>query len=105
VAGNTGSKEITMNNLKGKEPQEEPSRGFTPAEIADKIYYHPVRPPEGADANWVRCTLNSMARYKELPIGPSDWFERDEVERWVRDFGPDAILNAFREFLVDGSLS
>ena len=80
-------------------------RRSTPSDIEDMVYNNPKRPPGGATVNWVRCTLNAMARYKKMPIGPSDWFERNEVERWFRDFGPDAILNAFKEFLVDGRLS
>jgi hypothetical protein len=46
-----------------------------------------------------------MARYKKLQIGPSGWFERHEVERWFNDFGPDAILKAFRGFVADKSMS
>jgi hypothetical protein len=40
-----------------------------------------------------------MAIYKELPIGPADWFKRDEVERWFNDFGPDEVLKAFRKYV------
>lgn len=68
------------------------------------VYYNLKRPPEGANVNWLRCTLNAMARYKKLQIGPSDWFERHEVERWFNDFGPDAILRAFWGFVADESV-
>jgi len=83
----------------------EPIRRPTPSEIEDMVYNNPKRPPGGATVSWVRCTLNAMARYKKMPIGPSDWFERNEVERWFNDFGPDKTLSAFRRFVLDKQFS
>ena len=113
MAGNTGRKEITLNNLKANAEElvgavlpdspsnmgKEPARGFTPAEIEDMVYNHPGRPPEGVDANWLKCTLNVMARYKQIQTSRSDCFEHDEVERWFNDFGPDEVLSAFRRYI------
>jgi len=87
--------------LAKKEPQREPARGCTPAEMVDMVYNNPGRPQEGANANWVRYTLNSMAQFKQLNVGPSDWFQSDEVQRWFTDFGPDETLSAFRSFVAN----
>jgi len=85
-----------------QEPPKERVR--TTAEIEDDLYYRPGRPPEGVDANWVQCMLHCMAKIRKLPVG-EDWFLRKEVERWYDDFGPDAILQAFRDFASDPRLS
>jgi hypothetical protein len=45
-----------------------------------------------------------MAKIRKLPVG-EDWFLREEVERWYDDFGPDAILQAFRDFIGEPRLS
>jgi hypothetical protein len=89
--------------------------------------YTATPPPEGPDANWLKCTLNSIATFKKLPIKvksafdhtkeevagwplknlpihETDWFKEEEVQRWLDEFGWKDVVRAFERFCGDKGL-